>query len=171
MLDFAQNHEKELAKKMRDTWGKEKYWYYHRCTYFSPAVVKEDTWNDTQFVSLNADKEVTGYLGYGIDRECRYVTYLAIINFTGDISFGADVMRMVKDIFEVYCYRKIVFTVVVGNPVEKKYDRLIRRYGGRIVGIHKDHVMLPNGRYYDEKAYEIFRTDYLEHRKNVNSAG
>lgn len=35
MLDFAQNHEKELAKKMRDTWGKEKYWYYHRCTYFS----------------------------------------------------------------------------------------------------------------------------------------
>ena len=124
MLDFAQNHEKELEKKMRDTWGKEKYWYYHRCSYFSPQVIKEDTWTDTQFVSLNSAGEVTGYLGYGIDRECRYVTYLAIINFTDDISFGSDVMKMVKDIFEVYRYRKIVFTVVVGNPVEQKYDRL-----------------------------------------------
>ena len=69
-----------------------------------------------------------------------------------------------------YIVTKIVFTVVVGNPVEPKYDRLISRYGGRIVGIHKDHVMLPDGRLYDEKVYEIFRTDYLEHRKNVNNA-
>lgn len=170
MLDLAQNYENELEKKMRDTWGKEKYWYYHRSSYFSPVEVRKDTWNDIQFVSLNSSGEVTGYLGYGVDRECRYVTYLAIINFTGDAAFGLDVMRMVQDIFEVYRYRKIVFTVVVGNPVEKKYDRLIRRYGGRIVGIQKEHVMLPDGRLYDEKIYEISRTEFLEHRKNVISA-
>lgn len=168
MLDFAQNHEKELAKKMRDTWGKKKYWYYHRCSYFSQEMIKEDTWNDTQFVSLNSAGEVIGYLGYGIDRECRYVTYMAIINFSGDISFGFDVMNMVKDIFEVYQYRKIVFTVVTGNPAEQKYDRLIERYGGRIVGIHKEHVMLPNGRYYDEKIYEISRKDYYARRWKIS---
>lgn len=168
MLDFAQNHEKELAKKMRDTWGKKKYWYYHRCSYFSQEMIKEDTWNNTQFVSLNSAGEVSGYLGYGIDRECRYVTYMAIINFSGDISFGFDVMNMVKDIFEVYRYRKIVFTVVIGNPVEQKYDRLIERYGGRIVGIHKEHVMLPNGRYYDEKIYEISRKDYYACRWKIS---
>ena len=142
---------KEMEKKMRDTWGKEKYWYYHRCSYFSPQVIKEDTWTDTQFVSLNSAGEVTGYLGYGIDRECRYVTYLAIINFTDDISFGSNVMKMVK-----------------GNPVEQKYDRLIDRYGGRIVGVHKDHVMLPDGKYYDEKIYEISRDDYYVSRRKIN---
>lgn len=165
MLDFAQNYEKELAKRMRDTWGKDKYWYYHRSSYFSTAVINEDTWNDTQFVSLNSSGEVIGYLGYGIDRECRYVTYLAIINFTDDSSFGLDVMTMIKDIFERYQYRKIVFSVIIGNPIEPRYDRLIEKYGGRIVGTYKEHAMLPDGQLYDEKIYEIFRTDYLEHRK------
>lgn len=165
MLAFAQNHERELQRKMRETWGKEKYWYYHRCSYFSLADVKEDTWNDTQFVSLNSSGEVIGYLGYGIDRECRYVTYLAIINFTDDISFGIDVMTMIKDIFEKYQYRKIVFSVIIGNPIEPKYDRLIEKYGGRVVGTYKEHAMLPDGQLYDEKLYEILRTDYLEHRK------
>ncbi len=168
MLGLAQDYENELAKKMRETWGREKYWYYHRSSYFSPVDVKDDTWNAAQFVSLSPSGEVNGYLGYGIDRECRYVTYLEIINFTGDISFGIDVMTMIKDIFEVYRYRKIVFTVVVGNPAEQKYDRLINRYGGRIVGIYKEHVMLPDGQYYDEKIYEISRTDYYACRWKIS---
>ncbi len=63
--------------------------------------------------------------------------------------------------------RKNCFTVVVGNPVESRYDRIIERYGGRIVGIHKEHTMLPDGRLYDEKMYEILRTDYMKHRKKL----
>lgn len=66
--------------------------------------------------------------------------------------------------------RKICFTVVVGNPVESRYDRIIERYGGRIVGIHKEHTMLPDGRLYDEKMYEILRTDYMKHRKKADNA-
>lgn len=169
MLAFAQRYQEELEKKMLDTWGKEKYWFYNNSSYFSQVYIENDTWNNTRFVSVNASGEVIGYLGYGVEREGRYVTYLAILNFTDDNSFGLDVMALIRDIFEKYQYRKICFTVVVGNPVEAKYDRLIRRYGGRIVGIHKEHTMLPDGRLYDEKMYEIFRIDYLEHRKNVSS--
>ncbi len=165
MLEFAQNHEKELLKKMRWTWGKEKYWYYHRSSYMAPIEIDTDTWSNTQFVSLNSSGEVIGYLGYGVTQPERYVSYLAIINFTDNILFGMDVLRMLKDIFEKYQYKKIVFSVIIGNPVELKYDRLISRYGGRVVGIYKDHVMLPDGRLYDEKFYEILRTDYLKHRK------
>lgn len=170
MIAFAQDYEKELARRMRETWGNKKYWYYHASSYMSSLEVDKDTWNNTQFVSLNPSGEVIGLLGYGVNRECRYVNYLAVINFTDDTSFGIDIMRMVKDIFEKYCYRKIVFSVIIGNPIEESYDRLIKRYGGRIIGTYKEHVMLPDGRLYDEKFYEIFRTDYLEHRKNVNNA-
>lgn len=170
MIAFAQDYEKELARRMRETWGNKKYWYYHSSSYMAPIGVDENTWERVQFVSLNNSGEVIGYLGYAVDREGRYVSNLWIINFTDDKSFGIDVMRMVKDIFEKYRYRKIVFFVIKGNPVEPKYDRLVEHYGGRVIGIYKEHVMLPDGRLYDEKVYEIFRTDYLEHRKNVNNA-
>lgn len=170
MLAFAQDYKNELEKRMRETWGNEKYWYYHASSYMGALEVDNDTWNNVQLVSLNDSGEVIGFLGYGVKRECRYVSYLAIINFTDDKYFGIDIMRMVRDIFEKYRYRKIVFSVIIGNPIERSYDRLIERYGGRIVGIYKEHVMLPDGKLYDEKFYEIFRTDYLERRKNVNNA-
>lgn len=170
MLAFAQDYEKELEKKMRGTLGKEKYWYYHNSSFMSPIEIDTDTWNNMQFVSLNPSGEVIGYLGYGIKQQERYVSYLAIINFTDDVSFGLDVMTMIKDIFEKYQYKKIVFSVIIGNPIESTYDRLIRHYGGKVVGVFKDHVMLPDGKLYDEKFYEIHRSEYLMHRVHVNNA-
>ena len=53
------------------------------------------------------------------------------------------------------------WTVVIGNPIEKMYDRFCRKAGGRIVGIRRDAVMLMNREYADEKIYEIFRDDVL----------
>ncbi len=170
MLVLARDYEEELVKRERETWENKKYWYYNASSYMSPIEVDENTWDRMQYVSLNSFGEVIGYLGYGVERQARYVSNLWIVNFADDKSFGIDILRMVKDIFEKYRYRKIVFSVIIGNPVERSYDRLIERYGGRIVGIHKEHVMLPDGKLYDEKFYEIFRTDYLEHRKNVNNA-
>ena len=171
MLALAQDYAEELIKKERETWEDKKYWYYNCSSYMHPIEVDANTWERTQLVSLNDSGEVIGYLGYSIEREVRYVKGVWIVNFTDDKAFGIDVMQMFKDIFEKYHYRTIVFSVIIGNPIEPKYDRLIEHYGGRIVGINKEHVMLPDGELYDMKFYEIFRTDYLEHRKNVKSAG
>lgn len=165
MLECAHEYREELRKKMMKTWENPKYWYYNNCSYFSELELDKDTWNNMRYVSVNSYGEVIGYMGYGVERESRYVSYLAIINFTDDIIFGVDVWHMIKDIFEKYQYRKINFSVIIGNPIEAKYDRLINRYGGRIVGIYKENTMLPDGQLYDEKLYEIFRTDYLEHKK------
>lgn len=170
MLALAQDYIEELIKKERKTWEDTKYWYYNASSYMQPIEIDKNTWERMQLVSLNDSGEVIGYLGYSIEREVRYVSSLWVVNFTDDKSFGIDVMQMFKDIFEKYRYRKIVFSVVIGNPVESKYDRLIEHYDGRVVGVYKDHVMLPDGGLYDMKFYEILRTDYLEHRKNVRSA-
>lgn len=164
LLEDAQSHKEELERKMRGTWGNKKYWYYNSYSYFSPISIDENTWDKMQFASVNSDGEVIGYLSYSIDRECRFVSGPSIINFTNNPVFGIDVMQMVKDIFEKYNFQKIDFFVIIGNPIERQYDRLIRKYGGRIVGIHKRHVMLPDGKLYDEKMYEILREDYLNKR-------
>lgn len=164
MLEFAQKYKEELEKKFLNVWGVDKYWYYNCCSYFTGKTLDDNTWERMQFVSVNSKGEVIGYLGYSIERESRYVTGLEIINFTEEPQFGFDVCQMIKDIFERYRYRKIEFSVIVGNPVEPKYDRLISRYGGRIVGTFRKHVMLPDGELYDEKLYEIFLSEYLQSR-------
>jgi len=81
------------------------------------------------------------------------------------VIFGADLGRALKDIFEKYNFRKLGFSVVVGNPVEKAYDRIIGRYGGRVVGTHIKQCRLTDGEYYDLKKYEIFREDYMKNRR------
>lgn len=40
MLAFAQDYEQELARKMRGTWGQEKYWYYQYSSYMSPIEIE-----------------------------------------------------------------------------------------------------------------------------------
>ena len=60
--------------------------------------------------------------------------------------------------------RKLEFTVVVGNPIEKTYDKLIKKYGGNIVGVKHKNCKLIDNKYYDEKIYEIFREDYIKNR-------
>lgn len=49
------------------------------------------------------------------------------------------------------------FRVVIGNHIEKMYDKYIEKYGGRIIGVRKDEVRLIDG-----KLYEITKDEYLE---------
>jgi hypothetical protein len=55
---------------------------------------------------------------------------------------------------------------VIGNPIEKSYDKLIHKYGGRVVGTYKQHTKLIDNKLYDEKFYEIFRDDYIKNKAN-----
>ena len=52
--------------------------------------------------------------------------------------------------------------MIIGNPIEKSYDKMINKYGGRIVGIYKEDVKLIDGEYYDKKLYEILASEYFE---------
>jgi len=84
--------------------------------------------------------------------------------------WGRDLINVVANIFEKFAFRKLLFSVVVGNPIERSYDRLIQRYGGRIVGTYKDHCKLMDGNYYDSKLYEIFKEDYFRQiRRRLNN--
>ena len=51
--------------------------------------------------------------------------------------------------------------MVIGNPVESQYDRMVKKYNGRIVGIKRNEVMI-NGNLYDLKLYEILKEEFEE---------
>ena len=166
MIEIAQLHKDELTNKFHKTWFVDKYKYYHADTFYSEFKVDEDTWNKHQFASIYAGF-VRGYIGYCINRRTNNVDGLCAINFDGEHPgvFGQDLGNVVIDIFERYKFNKLNFSVIVGNPIEKSYDKLIEKYGGRVVGYFEKHVKLIDGEYYDEKFYEIMAGNYFKSKE------
>lgn len=170
MLDAAIKYVDELKDKMLDTWFNEKYKYWNFNMYYSDIEISNETWREHQFVSIR-DDEIIGYICYEVNRESNSCMGLGVINFSDDkMTFGRDLKQAITDIFEKFQFNKLKFSVVVGNPVEKSYDRMIRRYGGRIVGIFRQDTRLIDGNLYDVKQYEILRNEYLafKSRKETN---
>lgn len=161
MLKPAQLYKQELQIAFQNTWYDDKYKFYHG-SYCSTFQVSEDTYNSHQFVSVDKEGVVIGYIGYSIDRSTMSVYGLGIINFSDNkLVFSKDLYTALSDIFLRYQFNKLNFNVVQGNPIEKSYDRWINKFGGRIVGIYKQHTKLQDGELYDSKMYEIFRDSVL----------
>lgn len=160
MLEPAIKYKTEFEKLQYDIWFNDKYKYWTCDVYYETLAINNNTWNNHQFVSVVNDK-VIGYIAYNVHRGDNSVDCLSIINFTDDkISFGMDLGQALRDIFEKYKFRKLNFSVVVGNPIEKSYNKMIKKYGGRIIGIKKEDVKLIDGEYYDKKMYEILAAEY-----------
>ena len=175
MLSLAINYEEQLQKKLRNTWMKEEFKFYHP-NWFNTHEIKENTWDKIQFVSINSRSNILGYIGYDIDRVTNNVTNLYAINFSKiskdnnyTFEFAKDLKKVVDDIFVKFNFNKLNFCVVVGNPVESSYDKIINKFGGRIVGTYKNHIKLFDNKYYDEKIYEITRLEYLEYKNNYKN--
>lgn len=161
MLDLALNHVEELKSLFRKIWFDDKYKFYNFDRYYADVEICTNTWESHQFVSVDGEGNVIGYIGYTINRQTLNANNLEIINFTDDIyTFGSDMKKAFKDIFEKFRLHKLSFSVVVGNPIESQYDRLIEKYGGRIVGIQKAQTKLIDNKYYDVKLYEILADQY-----------
>ena len=58
--------------------------------------------------------------------------------------------------------------MVIGNPIERTYDKLCQKYGGRIIGIEKEETKLQDNKYYDVKRYEILRSEYVANKEKNN---
>lgn len=165
MLDLAYKHEDEIRLKMFDTWYDEKYKFYHSSVYHDVYALEGNNgdWDSRQFVSLDASGRVIGLIGYGIDRTTEIANGFGAINFSDNsITFGMDLARVIDDVFCKFNMKKLEFSVVIGNPIEKSYDKMVSKYGGRIVGVLKQHFKLVDNKYYDNKMYEIFREDYIK---------
>lgn len=161
MLDVAQKYTEELKLKLANITYDLKYQFYTG-GYSDKYVPSNSNWGKFEFVSIDNKGNVIGYINYLIDRNSNYAYGFAIINFSDNkITFGRDVVKSIDDVFVKYQFRKLAYAVYVGNPIENTYDRLTKRYGGRIVGTKiKDNKLL-DGNIYDFKMYELFKEDYI----------
>lgn len=168
MLQPAVKYRDQLENIQYDIWFEDKYKYWNCDTFYNSLQIDTDTWNRHQFVSVKNGR-VIGYIEYSISRSSNSASSLSIINFTDDkVTFAMDLKHVLTDIFEKYKFRKINFSVIIGNPIEKSYDKMVKKYGGRIVGTYKDDVVLIDGEYYDRKTYEILASDYFNFKRCDN---
>jgi hypothetical protein len=170
MLEYAKKYESRLKELFCDIAFDLYYKYEAYMCYRSDFVLPDNTYNSHHFVSV-FNGEVLGYISYDIKRPENSVWGLHIIHFGGKdasnpVVFGKDVMTALRDVFETYCFDKLNFIVVHGNPIEKTYDKLIRRYNGRIVGIKEQETRLIDGKLYNVKEYEILAANYFISRRN-----
>lgn len=163
MLEAAQKYAEEIKVKNIDTAYDLKYMFAHS-GYTDEYNPSKSTWDKHEFVSLK-DGKVIGYMSYYVNRNDYSTSGFYAINFTNDkITFGRDLGTVLDDIFTKFNFRKLTFGVYVGNPIEKSYDKTIKRFGGRIIGVERKAARLLDGNFYDYKSYEIFREDYLSNK-------
>lgn len=173
MLKNAFLHEDEIRRRLYEVWYDPYYQYYFCGAYhntFSLHVQSPDDgdWSHRAFASVNTDGQVVGLINYCINHDVNLANRFGAINFTADaLPFGRDVLMVIDEIFLKFGLNKIEANVVIGNPAEKNYDRLLPRYGGRIIGIRQETIRDMAGNLCDMKMYEIMREDYLRARQEA----
>jgi hypothetical protein len=137
-----------------------KFFHYNNWVAYEPKIDK-DSWNSLEMVSIGPAGNIVGLFGADIDRTSNVVKSLRCLNMTGHKhpTFSRDMVEFLASLFFKYNFSKVCFTVAVGNPAESMYDKVIERFGGRIVGVKEAHIRLLDGTLRDEKIYEIMKRD------------
>ncbi len=164
MLKLAWGYQDKLNQLTPELAYEEKYKYLSYGVYSDYNLeIDKNGWSLLQFVSVDREDNIIGYFEAAIARAEHIVTSLWVFNFYDvNLIFSKDFKQFFDDLFTKYNFRKVNFSVIIGNPAEKMYDKYIKKYNGRIVGIRKEDTKLFDNNYYDVKLYEIFRKDYMK---------
>ena len=92
-----------------------------------------------------------------IDRNSDIITSVSAIRFDSGNVFSRDLFEFLRQLANMPV-RKIEWWVLRGNPAEKLYDKIIKKYGGTKIGVYKQSVKLSDGKYYDKVFYELMIT-------------
>ncbi len=130
MLKFAIDYQDKINSIWREVCHEDKYKFFQVSTFRGDLVnISEfSTWRELNYASLDKDGNVLGYISYDCDRTVlmKASKFTAINLSDNKLEFGKDIQTAIDDIFLKYNFNKLNFGCVVGNPVEKTYDKLVK---------------------------------------------
>ena len=109
-----------------------------------------------QWVSIDNDDKLRGYLAYRIEPLTYSVNSFGLFSFLPD---EENNIVLIKDVFDkleelVSIYHRVEWRVISGNHVKRGYDNFCKRHNGNIVCLH-DVTRDKYNNYHDEYIYEI----------------
>ena len=164
MLDYAYFHQAKLQECLKKALKEEKlYFYFMSPSKFFSIPIERDDWNVIQFVSLNPCGDLIGFMAAYVDHRNNIVYNMDFINFYGKPTpiFSRDAKFFFDELFVVRKFRKIIFKSISINPAVSMYRKLVKRWGGKEVGVMKENRLLTDGNYYDESIFELYRENYI----------
>lgn len=163
-LANAKLYEGQIKRKMWEIWYDEKYQYYFGGNWRSDLSLADNNsdYPKRAFAVLNNRDELIGYISYSVDNELRIAQWFGAINFSDDkLTFGRALRQVIEDCFLKFGMEVVEWYVICGNPIERSYDRMCEKLGGRIVGIRHRRALDMAGNVHNDKSYEILREDFL----------
>ncbi len=161
MLKAAQLYEDELQKKNIEAWYKSENIYWNGGPYDSVINLKEDNYDCHQFVSVDKNNNVIGYICYEINWAVMSAGSFGIISFDkGNIEFARDIYTAICNLFEIYHVNRIAWTCYVDNPAIRGYRNFVKKHGGRECAYYRQNAKLMDGRLHDSVEFEILAEEF-----------
>lgn len=158
MLYPAQLYENELREKLMSCWYQPEYDWYFGGEYNSLKLTDSHT-HQRDFVHISTNGKVDGYFSYMYSGTDRAMTAFSLIGFSKNNSlFIRDILNHITEMFKSNA-QKLEFYAFSENPVNNLYEKTIKRYGGRKVGVLRRHRYF-NGKCHDCNIYEILNEDW-----------
>lgn len=158
MLVPATLYDKEIEEQFKNYFYTDDMLYWTGSVYSYTFEVNKSSANDCgdqifQYAVINNNtKELIGIICYNIDLYASCVYHFGIFSFKrNSIIFAADLVRVLNSLLQ---YHRIEWRCIAGNPAEKFYDSICKKYSGRKL-ILKDCIKDLQGNYHDSYIYEI----------------
>jgi len=157
MLKPAILFKRQLNRAIAESAFDKRYKFYHLGYADLQFKAEDSTWSKIQMCSVDKENSLIGFMMASIARPENFIKTFDIINFCPDkkYTFGKDVFTFMDMLLNKMNFYKVCFSVVVGNPIEATYDKLVKKYGGRVVGVFEKNTILMDNKLYDVKFYEI----------------
>lgn len=161
MLKPAQLYKDELQKKNIETWYDQRYMYYHSGTGACDIELADNNCDKHQFVSVDKDDNVIGYISYKIDWCALNADNFGIISYDmGNIEFAKDCYKAVCDLFEKYHMNRVGWFAFADNPAIRGYRNFIKRHGGKECAYLRQVSKLTDGKLHDAVEFEILAEEF-----------
>ena len=161
MLKPAQLYKEQLHKENIKAWYKPENIFWNGGTGDSQINIREDNYDVHQFVSVDKDDNVIGYIAYSVDWAAMSADRFGIISYRkGSIEFARDLHKAVCDLFNVYHMNLIQWCAYTDNPAIRGYRNFIKKYGGRECGYYRQVARLQDGRLHDCVDFEILAEEF-----------
>ena len=161
MLKPAQLYKDKLQEENIKSWYKPENIFWNGYYGDSQINIFENNYDCHQFVSVDKEDNVIGYIAYNVDWSAMSADRFGIISFNkGSIEFAKDLYQVVCDLFEVYHMNRVSWCAYADNPAIRGYRNFIKKHGGRECGYYRQIARLQDGKLHDSVDFEILSEEF-----------